>query len=74
MKDYCTFWPDWLGDVYIGGCCKAHDLAYANGEPRIPADILLGQCVEDLGLPAWGSLMSIAVMALGWIFYPKRHR
>ena len=72
--DYCTLWPEWIGDVYIGGCCKVHDLAYENSLDRIASDIALGRCVEDLGAPFTGLVMTIATAAVGWIFHKKRKR
>ena len=72
--NYCTLWPEWIGDVYIGGCCKAHDLAYDIGLDRIASDIALGQCVEGLGLPITGIAMTIATAVFGVFFYKKRKR
>ena len=72
MADYCTHWFEWIGEVYIGHCCKAHDLAYELGNPRLEADFMLVQCVWDLGLPVIGVLMGLAVMPLGWMYYKPK--
>lgn len=71
LKDYCTFWFENIGNIYIGGCCRAHDYAYEKGLPRFQADIDLGTCVADLGAPLIGFGMSIVVMLVGWTRYKK---
>jgi len=25
MKDYCSYFPEYWFETYIGGCCKVHD-------------------------------------------------
>lgn len=74
MKDYCTLWPDWIGDIWIGGCCKAHDYAYFNGLPRLEADRELEACVTNLGLPLTGLIMGLAVTLLGFPFWLRAKR
>lgn len=48
--DYCTMAPDKLFGVYIGCCCKEHDINYSKGDPtpvtRIVADVVLRRCVR----------------------------
>ena len=46
--DYCTAAPDKLFGVYIGCCCKAHDIAYSkNGTvSREVADMMLRKCIR----------------------------
>lgn len=73
MSDYCTLWLDYIGEVYIGGCCKVHDLAYEKGLPRLQADWDLYACVDDLGLPVTAAAMLAATATFGWIFYRKRN-
>lgn len=71
MTDHCTLWPDRLLGVDYSQCCLRHDLAYWSGLPRIEADLALGLCVAQAGLPAMGALMAAATMAFGWLFYKK---
>jgi len=73
-KDYCTLWPDFIGDIWIGGCCRVHDYAYEQGLPRLEADYALGQCVSDLGLPVIGVLMAVATAICGKFFYRPRKK
>jgi len=73
MTDYCTLWPDRLFGVDYSQCCLQHDLAYLAGLPRIEADLALGLCVAESGLPIIGVLMALATMAFGWFFY-RRNR
>lgn len=75
MIDYCTLWPDWIGQVYIGVCCAAHDAAYRAGENRLLADRELAECVGGLGgiaLKFVGFCMGFAVTWAGWLFYRRR--
>lgn len=70
--DYCTLWFEYIGDIYIGGCCKAHDAAYEQGITRLEADWQLYSCVRDLDAPMAAAAMFAATAAFGWYFYRKR--
>ena len=71
-KDHCTGWFEWIGDTYIGGCCKLHDQAYEIGLPRLQSDWDLGTCVSELGLEGVGTIMMLTVMAIGWTRYKRK--
>jgi len=72
---HCTgFWDGWWGH-----CCKFHDDAYANLDPRLLADWNLGVCVSNSGYDpltkaisfGLGPAMMLAVLCFGWYFYNK---
>ena len=72
MPDYCTLWPDWVGDIYIGACCAKHDQDFETGVPFEIANMALKVCVERLDLPGLAALMFIGVSSwVGRIFYRR---
>lgn len=77
--DYCTLAPDKLFGVYIGCCCKAHDINYTKESDidQKTADFLLRKCIFrkfiEANKPRIGKLVSnvyfFAVVKVGYKFY-----
>jgi hypothetical protein len=65
--DGCT---DWINGVWRS-CCDAHDLAYAAGLPKIPADLDLASCVAGTGHGVMALVMLAGVTIFGWLFYSR---
>lgn len=67
--NYCTWWPDRIGAIYYGDCCKQHDLMYRQDVPRFDADLQLAQCVySKTASPTLTIVMFIGVVLFGWAF------
>jgi len=70
MTDWCTSFPETWGGVDIAPCCRAHDLAYETGAPKIAADIDLAACfAATTGDGAAALAVFAAVLVLGGPFY-----
>lgn len=72
--DYCTFWPDRLFKYDWSTCCLAHDIAYELNLPRLTADLELGVCVSNTGVPLMGGIMTIGLFIFGWVAYARAKR
>jgi hypothetical protein len=73
-KDYCTSFPDKIGEIDISLCCKAHDKAYELQLDKPTADVELFNCVADaggVGILLVACLMFFGVSVFGWMFYKK---
>lgn len=75
QKDYCSFFPDNIGNVDLSQCCKAHDEAYSLQLPKRQADVELFNCVKEAGdfsgLWLIAALMFAGVSVGGWWFYKR---
>ena len=71
-KDWCSYFPEYIWDKYIGKVCYEHDVRYEDrNKSRWVADRELFLDVHDKGLPVTALIMWLGVRTFGWIWYRK---
>lgn len=77
-KDWCSNFPDEVGGVYYGDCCRRHDHEYSipgDRHKRRLADVNLRDCVTLRAVAKWGKkwgerfgkLVWYGVRSVGWL-------
>ena len=67
--DYCTNWPDRIGQFDWSHCCKFHDWQYAIQVDKLTADMNLLYCVAEASTPSMALVMYIGVLLFGGKYY-----
>ncbi len=68
VTDYCSWWPEYINNIYIGGCCAIHD-ATTKGWFDFGSHKALAQCVADTGAGSfWGNTMYVGIALGGGVF------